>query len=86
MSASYTIAALVADLSADQVLLIAIAAVAGGYFASLRLHPFSKCPRCKGKGVHRGSVYNFATRPCTKCKGRGVRARLGRRVFLSDKR
>ncbi len=57
-----------------------------GYLVSLRIHPFSKCPRCKGKGIHRGGVFNYATRACTKCKGRAIQPRLGRRVLpYSDK-
>lgn len=55
-----------------------------GYLVSLRIHPFSKCPRCKGKGIHRGGVFTYATRACTKCKGRAIRPRLGRRILPYD--
>lgn len=55
-----------------------------GYLVSLRIHPFSKCPRCKGKGIHRGGVFSYSTRACTKCKGRAIQPRLGRRILPYD--
>jgi hypothetical protein len=73
----------VENLSTTMVLLIVIAAVVGGYILSLRLHPNTKCPRCGGKGIHRGVVFSYATRACSKCGGRGIRPRLGLRVFSS---
>jgi hypothetical protein len=76
---------LVANADAGLILFVIVALGAIGYFASLKLHPYSKCPRCKGKGIHRGGVYSFATRACSKCKGRGIQPRLGRRLFMSDK-
>jgi len=76
---------IVANADAGLVLFVILALGAIGYYASLKLHPYSKCPRCKGKGVHRGAVYSYGTRACTKCKGRGIQPRLGRRLFMSDK-
>jgi DnaJ-class molecular chaperone len=52
-----------------------------GYLASLRLHPWHACRRCRGRGHHRGAVFKYATRACTSCGGNGRRARLGVRVF-----
>jgi len=63
------------------ILVFLFAFVVGGYLLSLRLHPFSKCPRCKGKGIHRGGIFNYSTRACTKCKGRAIQPRLGRRIL-----
>jgi hypothetical protein len=28
-----------------------------GFFASLHLHPYTRCEACKGTGAHRGSVF-----------------------------
>ncbi len=58
-----------------------IAAV--GYYASLRIHPLTKCKVCNGGGKHSGTVYGYAHRRCRKCGGSGRQDRLGVRVFLS---
>jgi DnaJ-class molecular chaperone len=52
-----------------------------GYLLSLRLHPWHKCRRCRGRGHHTGAVFKYSRRACTSCGGNGRRARLGVRVF-----
>ncbi len=76
---------IVANADGGLILFVILALAGAGYYASLKLHPYSKCPKCKGKAIHRGGVYTFATRACTRCKGRGIQPRLGRRLFMSDK-
>jgi hypothetical protein len=71
----------VSNTSTTMIMLLIVAAVVGAYVLSLRLHPNVKCPRCDGKGFHRGAVFSYATRSCTKCGGRGIKPRLGLRVF-----
>jgi DnaJ-class molecular chaperone len=62
------------------VIIVIIAAV--GYYASLRVHPLTKCKLCNGGGRHFGTVYTQAQRRCRKCGGSGRLDRLGTRVFL----
>jgi hypothetical protein len=40
-----------------------------GFFASVHLHPYTRCEACKGTGAHRGSVFTYGFRPCHKCSG-----------------
>ena len=65
---------------------ILIALVAGfGYYASLKIHPFRRCPTCrKTPGRHWGSVYPYAYRRCRTCGGTGRRYRLGAKIFLGN--
>ncbi len=64
-------------------ILIIIGIIAGlGYYASLRIHPLTKCKLCNGGGRHFGSVYGYAQRRCRKCGGSGRKDRLGVRLFL----
>ncbi|HEY2519605.1 MAG TPA: hypothetical protein VGJ19_05805 [Streptosporangiaceae bacterium] len=65
---------------------ILIALVAGfGYFASLKIHPFRRCPACqKTPGRHWGSVYSHAYRRCRACGGTGRKYRLGAKIFLGN--
>lgn len=48
-----------------------------GYWLSLKLHPWRKCPACGGSNVHRGAVFTYATRGCKRCGGSGRQLRLG---------
>lgn len=73
-----------ANLGPTGTTVVLIAALIGGYIASLILHPNAKCNRCKGAGRHRGAVYTYATRPCTSCKGRGTHPRIGRRILFKQ--
>jgi hypothetical protein len=61
----------------NQLLVIVILVVGGGYLLSAFLHPFRPCRSCKGTGVHRGSIYRNASRACTSCGGRGRFRRAG---------
>jgi hypothetical protein len=67
-------------------LVVAVLLVAGGYYASLLLHPNHTCPRGKGTGRHRGSIFTYAHRPCTRCEGRGRLPRLGTVVLTKLQR
>jgi hypothetical protein len=58
------------------VLLIAVAVV-GSQFFSAYLHPFKPCSKCKGAGIHKGSVFSFSHRSCTKCGGKSRTRRVG---------
>jgi DnaJ-class molecular chaperone len=64
------------------IIIVAIIAIIG-YYLSLRLHPYTKCRVCDGKGRHYGAVYTYAHRPCRKCGGRGRKDRFGVR-FLNQ--
>lgn len=57
------------------------AALFGCYWISLRLHPFTKCGRCKGAGRHTGAVFTGAFRNCSKCRGMGRKQRLGAQML-----
>lgn len=61
----------------NEVLLIVIGVIVGGYLLSGFLHPFRPCRSCGGSGVHKGSVYRRATRNCTTCGGKGRFRRVG---------
>lgn len=65
---------------------IFVALCAGGYVASLLLHPRVKCLACKGKGSHRGLVFKYADRACGRCRGTGRQERLGHRLFIRPRR
>jgi DnaJ-class molecular chaperone len=54
-----------------------------GYFFSLRVHPYTKCRLCNGRGRHFGTVYTYAHRRCRKCGGTGRKDRLGVRLFVN---
>ncbi len=61
----------------------------GGYLISLRLHPFQRCPACKGlspPGRHHGSVFTYAHRRCRRCGGTNRQLRLGTRLGLGGPR
>ena len=68
------------------ILIIFIIIVAVGYYASLRVHPLTKCRVCNGGGRHSGAVYTYAQRRCRKCGGTGRKDRLGVRLFLGGGR
>jgi len=63
---------------------ILIALVAGfGYYASLKVHPFRRCPVCrKTPGRHWGAIYGYAYRRCRACGGTGRKYRLGAKLFM----
>jgi DnaJ-class molecular chaperone len=61
----------------NALLVIIIVVFGGGYLFSAYLHPFRPCRACKGSGVHRGSIYRYATRTCANCNGRGRFRRVG---------
>jgi hypothetical protein len=62
--------------------LIVVATVfAVGYLVSIRLHPFTNCPACKGGSRHRGAIYSYAYRVCRRCKGTGRRLRFGAQLL-----
>ena len=65
---------------------ILIALFAGfGYFVSLKVHPFRRCPGCRGTPGRRwGGVYTYAFRRCRACGGTGRKYRLGAKVFLGN--
>ncbi|WP_238334878.1 hypothetical protein [Kribbella amoyensis] len=83
-STNSTAADLATALGPTGMLLLFALAVFAGYVLSLSLHPNAKCNRCKGMGRHRGSLFNYATRPCTSCKGRGTHPRMGRKVLFKQ--
>ena len=58
-------------------LVIVILVLGSGYVLSTYLHPFKPCRTCKGSGIHRGSIYRYATRNCPSCGGRGRFRRTG---------
>lgn len=51
-----------------------------GYLISLRIHPYTACRSCKGKGK-RGRVFSYAFGDCGRCGGKGRKLRLGVRAF-----
>jgi hypothetical protein len=61
----------------NELLVMFIVAVAGGYLLSTYLHPYRPCRACKGMGVHRASVFRGASRACASCGGRGRYRRAG---------
>jgi hypothetical protein len=63
-------------------LLLLIALITSGYIISLRIHPLRKCPTCKMKGRHYGSIYGASYRRCRRCDGTARDDRLGTRVFF----
>jgi DnaJ-class molecular chaperone len=54
-----------------------------GYYVSLKVHPYTKCGVCNGRGRHFGSMYTYAYRRCRKCGGTGRKDRLGVRLFIN---
>jgi hypothetical protein len=63
--------------------LVIIASLFGAaYLASLRLHPFRRCPACKGTGRHNGGFYSYSHRRCNRCGGGSRQLRLGVRMGL----
>ena len=63
--------------------------VAIGYLISLRLHPFTRCPACRGLGTPgrpRGYFYGYAHRRCRRCAGTNRQERLGTRLGLGGRR
>lgn len=83
-NADSTAADIAGALGPTGMLMVLLLAVLAIYIVSLSLHPFAKCNRCKGMGRHKGSLFNYATRPCTSCKGRGTHPRLGRKVLFKQ--
>lgn len=65
-----------------EVLLLFVVVALVFYWASLHLHPFTRCPQCRGTGRHRGAVFGYATRACGRCGGTSRVHRLGVRLFL----
>ena len=64
-------------MTGNQFLVLVIAVILFGYLLSAFLHPFRSCRSCKGTGVHRGSVFTYATRDCATCGGKGRFRRVG---------
>ncbi len=64
------------------VLLVLAAAgiAAGGYLASLWLHPWAPCQRCDG-GRKPDPVWKQAYGTCRSCGGRGRKPRTGVRIL-----
>jgi hypothetical protein len=87
MDALSTLTAAGAD-SGDGATVLAIAAVVAvvSWLASLKLHPFTNCPRCRGAAKHHGDVFTHAYRACRGCGGTGRRLRFGARIFGSNRR
>ena len=72
---------------ADHPFVVTSAIVFVGYVLSLKLHPYVKCEKCDGKGLHHGAVFSYAHRKCHKCSGMGRKQRLGARfVGVGDRR
>jgi hypothetical protein len=61
-------------------LLTALTVLTLAYRISLRLHPYTDCPRCKGARTHQGSLFGYACRACRACDGTGRKLRLGARL------
>ena len=57
--------------------LFVAAVIVAGYALSCLLHPYSACPKCKGSGKHRGTIWTGSFRPCHVCSGSGRRRRIG---------
>ena len=71
------------------VIALGVVLVAIGYVISLRLHPFTRCPACKGlrtPGRPHGSIYGYAHRRCRRCNGTNRQERLGTRLGLGGHR
>lgn len=50
----------------------------GWYVASIAVHPYVNCKRCRGTGKHRPrGLFHYAWRPCSRCDGEGKNRRLG---------
>jgi hypothetical protein len=60
-------------------LLLFALTVTGLWLLSLLVHPFGKCPLCRGKRV-RVSKRRRKARKCWVCKGKGRRQRPGSRT------
>jgi DnaJ-class molecular chaperone len=64
---------------------VLVAAGAGvGYWVSLRLYPYTACPKCGGSGRNAGSNRR-RWGSCRRCGGSGKRWRWGVRVFMNDR-
>lgn len=60
---------------------VLIVAAFGGYWLSVRLWPYKRCPRCGGGGRNAGSnSRRFGM--CGRCGGSGRRERFGVRLFF----
>ena len=53
----------------------ALLLLAGGFMASIHLHPYTRCDACNGTRRHSGSVFTYGFRPCASCSGTGRKQR-----------
>lgn len=78
------------QLSGHPYLVLAGLGVLIAYVASCYLHPYRKCPACKGSGRHVASIWTvvilllsfgliraYADRECSRCGGNSGARRLG---------
>lgn len=72
------------QLGVGALVLLGIAAWAGGYALSLRIHPYTRCGKCQGGRV-RGRVYSRSFGLCRHCGGTGRKPRLGVRLFVEHR-
>jgi hypothetical protein len=76
-----SVLAVSATETGDGVLLVLALVVAGGWLASLWLHPFTACSACGGTPRSYGAVATGSFRICATCGGTGRRLRTGARLF-----
>jgi hypothetical protein len=76
------------EITPEGVLLLAGVGLltAVGYRISLAIHPYTRCPWCRGRGRDYGEVYRRAFGDCRHCKGTGRKLRLGVRLLHTDRR
>jgi hypothetical protein len=58
-------------------LILAVLALGGGYLASLRLNPRTRCRRCDGSGRPAGRIWTWTHHKCVRCGGNGRVLRSG---------
>ncbi|MGH3380229.1 MAG: hypothetical protein ACRDP6_36400 [Actinoallomurus sp.] len=62
--------------------LAALLVIAGLYYLSIRLHPYTSCGRCRRRrGKNAGSTRRVWGN-CGACRGTGQKERLGVRLFF----
>lgn len=84
--AAIALVSLLTHLTGSFYLAVALTALvpAGRYYWSVRSHPFTSCPRCKGAAQHRDPLMPWAKRECYACLGLpGRKIRWGSRTFTS---
>ena len=67
-------------------LIVLLVLLGAGYLISLRLHPFRRCPACRGTGRHRGGFFTYSHRRCRRCGGGSRQHRLGVQLGLGGER